>query len=63
MFKESPLYYICISLIFLVIFGSIAAATWLVWLTLVPVLLKVILTILGGCLGLISIILYICSAD
>lgn len=63
MFEESPLYYICISLMFLIIFGSIITATWLVWLTPVPVLLKAILTILGVCLGLISIILYTCSAD
>ena len=63
MFKESPLYYICISLIFLIIFGSIAAATWLVWLTPVPVLLKAILTILGAGIGLISIVLYTLSAD
>ena len=63
MFEESPLYYICISLMFLTIFGSIAVATWLVWLTPVPVLLKAILTILGACLGLISIALYTLSAD
>ena len=63
MFEESPLYYICISLIFMIIFGSIAAATWLVWLTPVPVLLKAILTILGAGLGLISIALYTLSAD
>lgn len=63
MFEESPLYYICISLIFLTIFGSIVAATWLVWLTPVPVLLKAFLTILGAGLGLISIALYTLSAD
>ena len=63
MFEESPLYYICISLIFLTIFGSIAAATWIVWLTPVPVLLKAMLTILGAGLGLISIALYTLSAD
>lgn len=63
MFDESPLYYIFISLIFLTIFGSIAAATWLVWLTPVPVFLKAILTILGTGLGLISIALYTLSAD
>ena len=63
MFDESPLYYIFISLILLTIFGSIAAATWLVWLTPVPVLLKAILTILGASLGLISIALYTLSAD
>lgn len=63
MFEESPLYYICISLMFLTIFGSIAAATWLVWLTPVPILLKAILTIIGAGLGLISIVLYILSED
>lgn len=63
MFEESPLYYICISLMFLTIFGSIAVATWLVWLTPVPILLKAILTIIGAGLGLISIVLYILSAD
>lgn len=63
MFEESPLYYICIILIFLTIFGSIAAATWLVWLTPVPVLLKAVLTILGAGLGLISLAIYALSAD
>lgn len=63
MFDESPLYYVFISLIFLTIFGSIAAATWLVWITPVPVLLKAVLTILGAGLGLISIALYTLSAD
>lgn len=63
MFEESPLYYLCISLIFLTIFGSIAAATWLVWLAPVPVLFKAILTLLGTSLGLISIVLYTLSAD
>lgn len=63
MFDESPLYYILISIIFLVIFGSIAVATWLVWLAPVPVLLKAILTIIGAGLWLISIALYILSAD
>lgn len=63
MFEESPLYYICISLMFLTIFGSIAAATWLVWLAPVPILLKAILTIIGAGLGLISIVLYTLSAD
>lgn len=63
MFEESPLYYILISLIFLTIFGSIAVATWLVWLTPVPILLKAILTIIGAGLGLISIVLYTLSAD
>lgn len=63
MFEESPLYYICISLMFLTIFGSIATATWLVWLTPVPILLKAILTIIGAGIGLISIVLYTLSAD
>ena len=63
MFEEPPIYYILISLIFLIIFGSITAATWLVWLTPVPVLIKAILTILGAGLGLISIALYTLSAD
>ena len=63
MFEEPPIYYILISLIFLIIFGSIAAATWLVWLTPVPVLIKAILTILGAGLGLISIALYTLSED
>ena len=63
MFEESPIYYICISLIFLTIFGSIAVATWLVWLTPVPILLKAVLTILGAGLGLISLAIYALSAD
>lgn len=60
MFDESPLYYI---LIFLFIFGSIAMATWLVWLAPVPIILKAALAALGAGLGLISIALYTLSGD
>lgn len=32
MFEEPPIYYILISLIFLIVFGAISFATWMVWL-------------------------------
>lgn len=63
MFEESPLYYILISLIFLIIFGSIALATWLVWITSVPIGIKVALTIMGVFMAAISVLLYTISAE
>ena len=62
MFEESPLYYILLSLIFLIIFGSIALATWLVWMTSVSIVTKVALTIGGTIMAAISVLLYTVSA-
>lgn len=63
MFEEPPIYYILISLIFLIIFGSIALATWLVWMTSVSIAIKVSLTIGGVVMAAISVLLYIISAE
>lgn len=63
MFEEPPIYYILISLIFLIIFGSIALATWLVWMTSVPIGIKVALTIMGVFMAAISVLLYTISAE
>ena len=63
MFEESPLYYICISLIFLIIFGSIALATWMVWLTAVHIAVKVGITIGGVLLAAFTILFYVASVE
>ena len=63
MFEEPPIYYILISLIFLIIFGSIALATWLVWMTSVSIAIKVTLTIAGVIMAAISVLLYTISAE
>lgn len=63
MFEEPPIYYILISLIFLIIFGSIAIATWLIWMTSVPIGIKVVLTIGGVIMAAISVLLYTISAE
>lgn len=63
MFEEPPIYYILISLIFLIIFGSIALATWLVWMTSVSIAIKVSLTIGGVVMAAISVLLYTISAE
>lgn len=63
MFEESPLYYICISLIFLLIFGSIAIATWLVWLTTAAFVIKLALTVMGVTLAALTVILYTITAE
>ena len=63
MFEEPPIYYILISLIFLIIFGSIALATWLVWMTSVSIVIKVALTVGGVVLAAISVLLYTISAE
>ena len=63
MFEEPPIYYILISLIFLIIFGSIVLATWLVWMTSVPIGIKVALTIMGVFMAAISVLLYTISAE
>ena len=63
MFEEPPIYYILISLIFLIIFGSITFATWLVWMTSVAIGIKVALTIMGVFMAATSVLLYIISAE
>lgn len=63
MFEEPPIYYILISLIFLIIFGLIAIATWLVWMTSVSIGVKVALTIMGVFMAAISVLLYTISAE
>lgn len=63
MFEEPPIYYILISLIFLIIFGSIALATWLVWMTSVSITIKASLTIGGVVMAAISVLLYTISAE
>lgn len=63
MFEEPPIYYILISLIFLIIFGSITIATWLVWMTSVPIGIKVVLTIGSVIMAAISVLFYTISAE
>lgn len=63
MFEEPPIYYILISLIFLIIFGSIAMATWMVWLTAVHIAVKVGITIVGVLFAAFAILFYIASAE
>lgn len=63
MFEESPIYYILISLIFLIVFGAISFATWLVWLTNVAFFAKLVVTAIGFLLCAMTVILYTISAD
>lgn len=63
MFQESPLYYICISLIFLIVFGAISMATWMVWLTSIAFFAKLVVTAIGFLLCAITVILYTVSAE
>ena len=63
MFEEPPIYYILISLIFLIVFGAISFATWLVWLTNVAFFAKLVVTALGFLLCAMTVILYTISAD
>lgn len=63
MFEESPIYYILISLIFLIVFGAISFATWLVWLTNVAFFAKLVITAIGFLLCAMTVILYTISAD
>lgn len=63
MFENSPLYYICISLIFLIVFGAISFATWLVWLTSAPFFAKLVMTAIGFLLCAFTVILYTISAE
>lgn len=63
MFEEPPIYYILISLIFLIVFGTIAFATWLVWLTNVTFFVKLVITAIGVLFAAMAVILYTISAD
>lgn len=63
MFEESPIYYILISLIFLIIFGAVVFATWLVWLTPISFMAKLVMTAIGVLLCAITVILYTISAE
>ena len=63
MFEEPPIYYILISLIFLIVFGAISFATWLVWLTNVAFVAKLVMTAIGFLLYAMTVILYTISAD
>ena len=63
MFEEPPIYYILVSLIFLIIFGSIAMATWMVWLTAVHIVVKVGITIGGVLLAAFTILFYVASVE
>ena len=63
MFEEPPIYYILVILIFLIIFGSIAMATWMVWLTAVHIAVKVGITIGGVLLAAFIILFYVASVE
>lgn len=63
MFEESPIYYILISLIFLIVFGAISMATWMVWLTSIAFFAKLVITAIGFLLCAITVILYTISAE
>lgn len=63
MFEEPLIYYILISLIFLIVFGAISFATWLVWLTNVAFFAKLVVTAIGFLLCAMTVILYTISAD
>lgn len=58
MFEEPPIYYILISLIFLIVF-----ATWLVWLTPISFMAKLVMTAIGFLLCTMTVILYTISAE
>lgn len=63
MFEEPPIYYILISLIFLIVFGAISFATWMVWLTSIAFFAKLVVTAIGFLLCAITVILYTISAE
>lgn len=63
MFEEPPIYYILISLIFLIVFGAISMATWMVWLTSIAFFAKLVVTAIGFLLCAMTVILYTISAD
>lgn len=63
MFEESPLYYIFISLVFLIVFGALAMVTWLVWMSAVPFSIKLVMTTLTALLAAVMLIIYTLSAE
>lgn len=63
MFEEPPIYYILISLIFLIVFLAISFATWLVWLTNVAFFVKLVITAIGALFAAFTVILYMISAE
>lgn len=63
MFEEPPIYYILISLIFLIFFGAISFATWLIWLTNVAFFVKLVITAIGFLFAAFTVILYTISAE
>lgn len=63
MFEEPPIYYILISLIFLIVFGAISMATWMVWLTSIAFFAKLVITAIGFLLAAMTVILYMISAE
>lgn len=63
MFKEPPIYYILISLIFLIVFGAISMATWIVWLTSIAFFVKLVVTAIGFLLAAMTVIIYTISAE
>ena len=63
MFEEPPIYYILISLIFLIVFGAISFATWMVWLTSIDFFAKLVVTAIGFLLCAMTVILYTISAE
>lgn len=63
MFEEPPIYYILISLIFLIVFGAISMATWMVWLTSISFFAKLVITAIGFLLCAMTVILYTISAE
>ena len=63
MFEKPPIYYILISLIFLIVFGAISFATWLVWLTNVSFFVKLVITAIGFLFAAFTVILYTISAE
>lgn len=63
MFEEPPIYYILISLIFLIVFGALSMVTWLVWVSAVPFFVKLVMTTLTAILAAAMLIIYTISAE
>ena len=63
MSEEPPIYYILISIIFLIVFGAISFATWLVWMTNVALFVKLVITAIGALFAAMTVILYTISAE
>nr|DAD82538.1 MAG TPA: hypothetical protein [Siphoviridae sp. ctSdk10] len=63
MFEEPPIYYILISLIFLIVFGALSMVTWLVWVSAVPFFVKLVMTALTSLLAAVMLVIYTISAE